>query len=902
MTTPVFRYDLTYTFGASGNRLYFDNFQLNLTGQAVHISTPPAATASVAANYSGTICAVNVGGTTAPTYTWNRNGTAISGGAYASYYSGYGSATLSAVSIPATESGVSLTCTVGGTYAQSGGATTVTSGACVLTVGTADPCLAVAVVGGITKSPLAPAGQVYSDAATITCTGCSGSATAVKLLDTSNGNAVVGTGTGGSGTVAVNVSGLTTGHILCAVQTVGGVDSCVIGAPTITVGNVGCTYVAAVGGVAVVDPITAGDTAVTVTGVSPSAEDVTVYADGVQVGQNAAPAGATTVTVPTSALVKGKRLTATQKLSGTEGCLPSYTGTTPMVGGGNAALTVCLELDASPAGGAAYTWMGANGRQGGYASPPTGTTVVTPGVGWQTVTWTPATASGYNWNTAAAYTWPSSGSATLQYIWLCPNDNSEMGPYTVYIDTVQNGTASLYNWEGDPIGYSAFMQNPSFATTGRTPVHGGPDLTACVNTNADMGAQCQRMDWEFVNTASANSIRGVLKNGIPVDLSKPITFRILVLPAGTSAPALTVSQPTAKALCAGTAGSVGITATDHSGGSSTITYQWKKNGSAINAGNAGDLTGYDSATLAFGNPVVADSGSYSCAVTNTVTGTGAGTYTAECNQFVVTVNPLPTTSAISGPATVNVNQAGVTYSVTATAGSSYAWTVPSDAAITAGGTGPNNNQITVTFGSASGNVTATETTAGGCVGAPVSLTVKANNVPVAPPNKTLTTVKNTSATFDLVKLLAGATDLDSDTLTVTAASSPTAHGTTVLEANDVKYTPATDYTGPDSYTYTISDGNGGTAIGTVDVTVALDSGLSPNRVGDPVFDSGTGTFSVTFAGIPGVVYTVEYAVGSAAPPWTKLDNYTAGPLGLFTVTDGPSLSGSRYYRTVYPSY
>ena len=68
------------------------------------------------------------------------------------------------------------------------------------------------------------------------------------------------------------------------------------------------------------------------------------------------------------------------------------------------------------------------------------------------------------------------------------------------------------------------------------------------------------------------------------------------------------------------------------------------------------------------------------------------------------------------------------------------------------------------------------------------------------------------------------------------------------------------------------------------------------------YDSGSGTFSVTFAGIPGVEYTVEYAVGSAAPPWTRLENVTAGSKGLFTVTDGPGLSGSRYYRTVYPSY
>jgi hypothetical protein len=288
---------------------------------------------------------------------------------------------------------------------------------------------------------------------------------------------------------------------------------------------------------------------------------------------------------------------------------------------------------------------------------------------------------------------------------------------------------------------------------------------------------------------------------------------------------------------------------------------------------------------------------------NCVVTASCGVPSAGGQAASVTVIPLPVTSAITGSGTVAINQLGQTYSVTLTSGSSYAWTVPSDASITAGATGLNNNQITVSFGSASGNVTVTETTAGGCMGAPVSLavTVGPNHAPVAPAPKSLTTAENTAATYVFAKLLAGATDADNDTLTVTAAGTP-AHGATALEATDVKYTPTIGYTGSDSYTYTISDGNGGTAVGTVNVTVTDNGGGSPNVVAGPTFDSGTGTFSVTFAGIPGVEYTVEYAEGSAAPPWTKLSNVTAGSDGLFTVTDGPGLSDSRYYRTVYPSY
>jgi hypothetical protein len=351
-------------------------------------------------------------------------------------------------------------------------------------------------------------------------------------------------------------------------------------------------------------------------------------------------------------------------------------------------------------------------------------------------------------------------------------------------------------------------------------------------------------------------------------------------------------DPGTATLCAGSP--VVFTLTNASG-TGPLYYQWRSNN--VDIVNATDAS-YTNLSVA-----VADAGSYVCVVTN-----ACGSITSVV--ATLTVNPAATASGINGSSTVAIGQLGQTYSVTpATIGSSYAWTVPSDASITAGVTGPNNNQITVNFGSASGNVTVTETTAGGCMGAPVSLavTVGPNHAPVAPAAKTISTAMNTPALFNYAKLLAGATDADNDTLTVTAAAaSPTSlPGTTVaLDNTDggVLYTPAIGYTGSDSYTYTISDGNGGTAIGTVNVTVTASSGLSPNVVGGPTFDSGTGTFSVTFAGIPGVEYTVEYAEGSAAPPWTKLENVTAGDKGLFVVEDTAPQSPGRYYRTVYPSY
>ncbi|HOX56676.1 MAG TPA: autotransporter-associated beta strand repeat-containing protein [Verrucomicrobiota bacterium] len=271
------------------------------------------------------------------------------------------------------------------------------------------------------------------------------------------------------------------------------------------------------------------------------------------------------------------------------------------------------------------------------------------------------------------------------------------------------------------------------------------------------------------------------------------------------------------------------------------------------------------------------------------------------NLPVTITQPDPVeTSAISGSSSVAIGQAGKTYSVTLTSGSSYAWTVPAEATIITGATGPNNNQITVNFGSASGSIMVTETTAADCVGEPVSLgvTVGPNHAPVAQ-NKTQGTGQNTTATYAKSKLLYGATDADpTDTLSVSDAASVSAQGGVVaLQSSAISYTPPADFSGLDSYTFTVSDGQGGTSVGTVSVTVG-GGGVSPNIVVPPAYANGT--FRVTFIGIPNYTYTVEWAPEPSGP-WSFLKTAKAGDNGLFEVTDNSDPPPTtRYYRTVYP--
>ncbi|MDQ3906899.1 MAG: Ig-like domain-containing protein, partial [Acidobacteriota bacterium] len=98
----------------------------------------------------------------------------------------------------------------------------------------------------------------------------------------------------------------------------------------------------------------------------------------------------------------------------------------------------------------------------------------------------------------------------------------------------------------------------------------------------------------------------------------------------------------------------------------------------------------------------------------------------------------------------------------------------------------------------------------------VTITVNAvNDAPFAN-NDSATTDEDTPVD---VSVLANDTDTEGDALTV-ASFTQGAHGTVANNNGVLTYTPAPDYNGADSFTYTISDGNGGTATGTVSITIS----------------------------------------------------------------------------------
>ena len=151
------------------------------------------------------------------------------------------------------------------------------------------------------------------------------------------------------------------------------------------------------------------------------------------------------------------------------------------------------------------------------------------------------------------------------------------------------------------------------------------------------------------------------------------------------------------------------------------------------------------------------------ATTNTITVTPAATSTYVVTStgcpgvttvsVTVTVSSVVTTGPITGNNSLCPNATGVTYSVPNVAGSTYAWTVPAGASITAG---QGTNSITVTFGATGGNVAVTETAS--CGTANATLAVAVTSTPITPvivgpaavcPNATAVTysVSSTGSTY-----------------------------------------------------------------------------------------------------------------------------------------------------------
>ncbi len=187
------------------------------------------------------------------------------------------------------------------------------------------------------------------------------------------------------------------------------------------------------------------------------------------------------------------------------------------------------------------------------------------------------------------------------------------------------------------------------------------------------------------------------------------------------------------------------------------------------------------------------------------------------------------------------------------------------------------------------NATGTDTfsfTIADADGTPASATVHVTITAVndAPsPGADAVTVAEDQAVASSVAVLENDTDVDGDTLSVAAAGGA-ARGVVTITGTSVRYKPNANAFGSDTVTYTVSDGHGGTATGSIAVTITP-ANDPPNAVNDGV---PTPINLVLGGGAQAVPVLSNDTWLPDAPESLSIVSVTKGGHGMVAITGGGS--------------
>ncbi len=137
-------------------------------------------------------------------------------------------------------------------------------------------------------------------------------------------------------------------------------------------------------------------------------------------------------------------------------------------------------------------------------------------------------------------------------------------------------------------------------------------------------------------------------------------------------------------------------------------------------------------------------------------------------------------------------------------------------------------------------------------------------------------------------------DDDGDTISLSWVAGASSHGVPITyDGVWVYYTPDGVHTNSDSFSYVVRDAHGATNVGTVTLSVPVDTNTTSSL---SVTGIGNGTFLVRFAGIPGSAYIIEATTNLVTPSWSALKTATADIYGGIEFVDTPPSGTVRFYR------
>ncbi len=297
-----------------------------------------------------------------------------------------------------------------------------------------------------------------------------------------------------------------------------------------------------------VGPLSPASTSVTINDVDPTATLVKVYVNGAYHNEQAV-SGQTSASVPVSGLQDGDVIRATQVISGVESCVSSASVTVYAATVSKLTVTLMIrEVDdaslstlgvgatgpSSPNHGLEF--IGASSKIG---SAPQGKDLI-PGPTWHTITFDAST-------DPVLSMWTGNGILdSPQHPWVIidsidfsiSSDDPRPGPYTVYIDSVENDGIVFGNFDTHAPGTGEVMfRHPRYSGSTSGDLQASPDTSVVSAEQAASGNNSAKIEWAFVDTSTSRWLRLTCYNlpaaqlGNPIiRLDRPVTVKFLLCP------------------------------------------------------------------------------------------------------------------------------------------------------------------------------------------------------------------------------------------------------------------------------------------------------------------------------------------------------------------------------------
>ncbi|BBA70568.1 Ig domain-containing protein [Geobacter sulfurreducens] len=546
-----------------------------------------------------------------------------------------------------------------------------------------------------------------------------------------------------------------------------------------------------------------------------------------------------TFTVTVARLNRAPSITSTAITSGSEGAAYGY------------------AVSASDPDGDSLTFS--------LTASPSGMTISTAGV----IAWNPDYADAGSYTVTVKAADPAGLFATQSYTLIISSVNRAPAAASQSLTTAED-TAKTLNLAGT----DADGDTLSYTVTGQ-PQHGTLSGTAPNLTYTPAA-----------NYHGADSFTFTVNDGTVT--SAPATVSITVTPVNDAPVAvngtLAVTEDT---VATGT-----LSASDVDG--DALTY------SIVSQGSKGAVTITNAATGAYRYTPVADAtgnDSFTFKVTDGIADSAIATVTVS----IAAVNDAPVLAAIGQQTLLEDTAKSITLSAADTDGDSISYSVSGGSSSTVSAV-ISGATLTLTpaanyVGTAPINFTVMATDGkGGSDSRSFSVTVTAVNDAPTAIAQTIGTTRNSAAAIVLT-----GSDMDGDSLSYTVTGQPQ-HGTLSGIAPNLTYTPSANYTGSDSFTFSVNDGTVTSTPATVSITVNF-SNVAPVAAAQAITAVEDTAKTLTLAGTDADGDSLSYAIAgqpqhgtlSGMAPnltYTPAANYHGADSFTFTVNDGTVTSAS----------